>query len=272
MTAREDLLSKLLRAWNPQADKPGESPESTFKALAEFAGPDQNHLRDLVDRRLSGVPLSYLTGRQTFMNVEMIAGPEALIAREETEILGRGALHLLHSMVYERGSATVIDVCCGSGNIALALATYEPGCAVQGSDISAEAVNLARRNAKFLALENRCSFRQGDLFAAMEAPADLITCNPPYVSTANVEAMPFEISKFEPKLAFDGGPFGVSVLRRLIREAPRSLNAASWLTFEVGSGQGKGMVNMIARSPDYSAVETLSDASGEIRAVLARKV
>jgi release factor glutamine methyltransferase len=237
-------------------------------ALIEKSGGDEANLWELVRRRVSGVPLSYLTGRQTFMGIEMLAGPEALIPRKETEIVCRGAL----SKLGDAGPCRIIDVCCGAGNLGLAIATLRPDAIVEGSDISDEAVALANRNAAFLGLAARASFHAGDLFApfACIGQTDLIICNPPYVSSARVERMPREISAHEPRLAFDGGPFGVRILTRLVREAHKLLKAGGWLAFEVGLGQGPAMRKILEASPHYRDVESLPDAAGETRALLAR--
>jgi release factor glutamine methyltransferase len=263
-----DLLGLLRDSWQPLPDKPDETPEAALSALTAASNGDEAALRSLVEQRASGVPLAHLTGRQVFMSIAMLAGSEALIPRAETEIVCRGALGKL----LERPSARVIDVCCGAGNIALALAWHAPGCTVFGADISEAAIGLARRNAAHLGLAERVHFEAGDLFAPFDAlgPVDLITCNPPYISSAKVEKMAHEVSGFEPRLAFDGGPFGVKILTRIVREAPRHLKPDSWLAFEVGLGQGKAMEKMLRASPDFAAVEALSDQSGETRALLAR--
>lgn len=268
----KELLARLSAAWIPLPDKPDETPETTLRALWQFTQPDEARLAELVDRRISGVPLAHLTGRQTFLGIEMLAGPEALIPRKETEIVCRGALRILQGLP---GHPRVIDVCTGAGNIALALAYNHAASEVFGADISEAAVDLARRNAAFLGLSDRVHFAVGDLFAPVDMPehignTDLVTCNPPYISSAKVEKMAHEISGFEPRLAFDGGPFGVKVLTRLIREAPRYLRPGGWLAFEVGLGQGKSIAKMIESSAAYCAIETLADQNGETRALLAR--
>jgi release factor glutamine methyltransferase len=199
----------------------------------------------------------------------MLAGPEALIPRKETEIVCRGALGKLPEI------ATIIDVCCGSGNLGIALAAAMPRATVMGSDISPEAVALANRNARFLGLEERVHFQTGDLFHCFEVPEfleqiDLIICNPPYISTSRVARMPREIAAFEPPAAFDGGPFGVKILTRLLRESRKFLKPGGWLAFEVGLGQGKAMQKMLENSPAYRDIEALPDSSGETRALLAR--
>jgi release factor glutamine methyltransferase len=264
-----ELFAELSKNWNPLPDKPDETCESTFHALISHAAGQEDVLRDLVDRRIEGEPLAYLIGKQTFMEIEMLAGPEALIPRKETEIVCRGALGKLS------GTVSILDVCCGSGNLGVALAARLPGATVNGSDISAEAVALANRNAKYLGLEGRVRFQTGDLFHCFECPEylgqiDLIICNPPYISSSRVERMPREIAAFEPRAAFDGGPFGVKILTRLIREARKFLKPGGWLAFEVGLGQGNAMQKLLENSPSYCDIEVLPDASGETRALLAR--
>ncbi len=268
---QERLVAELQKLWSPLPDKPGETPESTIQALVDRSGGDEEQLRTLVRRRMEGVPLAHLTGRQLFMGIEMLAGPEALIPRKETEIVCRGALSKLPSDV----PTLVIDVCCGAGNLGLALAMHLPQAQVAGSDLSEDAVGLANRNAAFLGVTDRAWFRAGDLFAAFDSPeflgkADLVICNPPYISSARVEQMPREIAAFEPRLAFDGGPFGVKILTRLVREAHRFLKPGGWLAFEVGLGQGPAMRKILETSPNYRDVESLADAGGETRALLAR--
>jgi release factor glutamine methyltransferase len=290
----DGLLAEVSASWLGLPDKPEENPENALRALwfaaaglpksvrqvADSKLPildelGEAHLRDLIIRRARGVPLAYLTQRQSFMGIEMLAGPEAMIPRAETEIVGMAALEALRALVKERGEVQVIDVCTGSGNLALGLAFHEPKCKVIGADISSKAVALATRNAAHLRLSDRVQFRESDLFAGFGAEDffgyfDLITCNPPYISSSSVEKMPREIVGFEPRPAFDGGPFGVTVVTRLIREARRFLKPDSWLCFEVGVGQGALMAQWLAKTPGYSQVRTCCDDRGEVRALLAR--
>jgi len=268
---QEQLREELLSSWIPLPDKPDETPASTITALIDKSGGDELLLQELVGRRMGGEPLSYLTGRQTFFGIEMLAGPEALIPRKETEIVCRGALGKLPPAE----PCKVIDVCCGAGNLGLAIAVTLPRAVVMGSDLAPEAVALANRNAAFLGLSGRASFQAGDLFAPFDVPEtlgqiDLVICNPPYISSARVAQMPREISAFEPRLAFDGGPFGVRILTRLVREARKFLKPEGWLAFEVGLGQGAAMRKILEGSPLYRDVESLPDAAGETRALLAR--
>lgn len=279
--------------WSGLPDKPHETPETTVRALWFAAAgnprsPDRaadgelpplddaarERLDALVARRLVGEPLAYITGRESFMGLELLCGPEALVPRRETEVLGLAALARLRRTVAERGRARVVDLCTGCGNLAIALAHHEPRCDVLGADLSPEAVALARRNAEHRGVAERATFAAGDLFAPVAAAGlagevDLVVCNPPYISTPRLATLPDEIARFEPRLAFDGGAFGISVLFRLVQEAPRYLRAGGWLCFETGAGQGDPMAKRLERE-GYAEVERVRDAAGETRALLAR--
>lgn len=231
-------------------------------------------LRALVDRRLAGEPLAHLTGRQQFLGLELLAGPKALIPRKETELLGNAAIRILGEMT-TRAHPCVVDVCTGCGNIALALAARYPSAQVHASDLSPDAVQLARENADLLGLSRRIDFRVGDLLVPFESAeflgqVDLLTCNPPYISTKRVETMPAEIANFEPALAFDGGPLGVRILLRLIQEAPRFLRPGGWVAFEVGLGQGPSVRKRMEASGSFRNVEQLTDHNNDVRALIAR--
>jgi len=147
----------------------------------------------------------------------------------------------LKSLADEHADVAAIDVCTGCGNLALAMAHYEPRAMVYGADLSEDAIGLAQRNVHFLGLQDRVQVRCGDLLGPFNEQAfygrvDLLVCNPPYISSGKLETLPSEIIAYEPRLAFDGGPFGVRILQRLMREAPRYLRFGGWLAFEVGLG------------------------------------
>jgi release factor glutamine methyltransferase len=287
-----DLLARVRDHLRTLPDKPEETPEATLRALwhaalgepksTELAGESplpplaETHYRQLdslLERRFAGVPLAHLTGRQRFLGIEMLAGPEALIPRKETELLAKTAIDLLAACV---GPVRVLDVCTGSGNVALAIASRVPGARVYACDLSPEALGLARRNAQFVGIAHALDFRAGDLLAPFDAPefhgsVDLVSCNPPYIASANVERMPEEISRHEPRLAFDGGPFGVGVLMRLMREAPRFLRPSGWLVCEVGLGQAQSVTRMLEKHPDYTDLRSVADHNGAGRVVAARR-
>lgn len=209
------------------------------------------------------------------MGLDFIATPQAMIPRQETEILGSAALSLLRQMAQERGTVRVMDLCTGSGNLLLTLVNFVTSASGVGSDLSPAAIELAVKNAEYLNLSEQTQFQSGDLFIPFESSEfykqfDLVTCNPPYIGSKTLKTMAPEITEFEPHLAFDGGPFGIQVLARLIKNAPRFLKAGSWLCFEIGTGQGEGIARMVKKIPDYSMVQTFTDNEGRIRALAAR--
>lgn len=270
----ETVQATVAALWHAAAGKP-RSAEAALESPLDALTPEQaGHLAGLVSQRLSGTPLAHLTGRARFMGLEMVAGPGALIPRRETELVGGLALERLRATCDAQGAGLVVDVCTGSGNLALALARHEPRAHVHGADLSPEAVALARRNAAHLGLAGRVQFRAGDLLepfdAGFDGAVDLLTCNPPYISSAKVDAMPAEISGHEPRLAFDGGPLGIRILDRLLREAPRLLRPGGWLAFEVGLGQGRGVRKRLEQRGVYRDVAESLDAAGEVRALAAR--
>lgn len=291
----ERLRGRLEGLLQALPDKPEETADSTLRCLWHLAGgvalsPDaamelplapaspamQEVLERLIEQRVTGIPLAHLSGRQRFMGLELLASPEALIPRRETELLARSAIATLRDKVLaERDSALVLDICTGCGNVAVAMAHSDPRIRVYAADLSTEAVDLARRNVDHLGLADRVELRSGDLLQPFDEPrferaADLITCNPPYISTKKMEQMPSEIVSFEPRLAFDGGALGVKILQRMIREAPKFLRAGGWLLFEVGLGQGPAVMQRLSSSSAYDEVAGFSDAEGQVRCVIAR--
>ena len=288
------LLERLSGGLSILPDKPDETAENTLKALwltasghpvsvataetADLPELSEDHLallEELLSRRLAGIPLAHLTGRQSFMGLEMLAGPEALIPRKETELLARTAIGILESG--GQAHPVVIDVCTGGGNIALAMSLTVPGARVYAADLSAGAIELAQANADFLAVGSSVSFHVGDLFEPVEnlglaGKVHLITCNPPYISSARVPEMPEEISGFEPSLAFDGGAFGINLIRKLVAEAPAFLTRGGFLAFEVGEGQGEMIKKLVDKSASFENVRTVNDEQAVARVIVAQKV
>ena len=288
------LLGRIEDTLQTLPDKPEETSDSTLRCLWHLAcgtplSPDaaieepltsltpdmQASLERLVEQRVSGVPLAHLSGRQRFMGLELLASAQALIPRRETELLAGAAIDtLLNRVLAERGQATVIDACTGCGNLAVAMAHADRRVQMFASDLSAEAVELAQRNVDHLGLGARVELRVGDLLQPFDEPrfhraVDVITCNPPYISTKKMETMPSEIVGFEPRLAFDGGALGVRILQRLIREAPRLLREGGWLLFEVGLGQGPAVMQRMSGAGGYSKISSIADRHGQVRAIVA---
>ena len=269
----EETAEATLRAlWNTAAGQPLSAAAARDSALPSLDEDGLQRLRRLAERRLAGTPLAHLTGRQHFLDMEMLAAPGALVPRRETELLAREAIAIAASLP---AVAIAIDACTGCGNVALALARHGPGhLRVFGADLSDEAVTLARDNARHLGLTDRVTFECGDLLAPYETDAflgrvSLLTCNPPYISSGRVDDLGH--AGREPRLAFDGGPLGVAILLRLLQEGPRLLADGGWLVFEIGLGQGTALARRLQSSPDWDTVRSATDAHGAVRVLLARR-
>jgi len=146
---------------------------------------------------------------------------------------------------------------------------------VYAADISYEAVSLARRNVDHLNLAERVTVRQGDLLAPFDTAdfhgqVDILTCNPPYISSTKVDTMHEEIRAHEPRVAFDGGPFGIRILQRLVHDAVRFVRPGGWLAFELGLGQGTPFLQRMRKEARYREFVTVCDEQGQVRAILAR--
>ena len=272
----ETIDSTLKACWFAASGFPKSAEEAIKQPLPELTKKQINSLHHLIEQRLNNTPLAHITGRQSFMGIELLSDNRALIPRKETEILGRKALELSFQIAQEKQIVRVMDVCCGAGNLGLALAHFNQNIVVSATDLSREAVELTRDNISFLNLRQRVQVEQGDLFSAFEREeyyenTDLIICNPPYISSAKVTKMNTEISAHEPVLAFDGGMFGTKIIQKLIGEAPKFLTKAGWVIFEVGVGQGEFIMRLCESTNKYIQIESVSDDSGNIRVILARK-
>ncbi len=270
----EDYESTLRALWLAAADRPMSADAAGKHELPPLTDGQHRQLETWVGERLAGRPLAYITGRQSFMGVDFVVRPGALIPRRETELLGEAALAVLRGYP-EQPVVRCLDVCTGCGNLAIALAIQWPAARFLASDLCEEAVEVARENATLHGLENDLGLFVGDLFEPFAAAEhhqryDLITCNPPYVSSTNVPQMAAEISGHEPPAAFDGGFGGMAILRRLVAEAPQYLVPGGWLVFEVGAGQGEAVIKRLrARSP-FREIDGVCDAAGTVRVVTAR--
>ena len=274
----EETLNSTLKAlWFKAYGTPLSADAASGMELPELSKEQLNTLNRLIQLRQDNTPLAYITGRQNFLDLEFITDQRALIPRKETELLGNKVLAIASEIVKTNENIKILDVCCGAGNLALSIAHKFSKAIVFGTDLSTEAVELSKENARMLDLEERVSFIPGDLFSAFESKNfytsfDIIVCNPPYISTAKVSQMQSEISLNEPSLAFDGGSMGINLIQKLMREAPKFLAPYGWLAFEVGLGQGPFIAKLCAKTQCYSQIEQVEDNDGNQRVITARKI
>jgi release factor glutamine methyltransferase len=273
----ETSAATLAALWHLASGHRVSARQAELTPLRQLDREAEQQLDGFIARRLAGEPLAHITGRQSFMGLEMLAEPGALIPRVETEILGRALIAKAEEIATPNVPLLAIDVCTGSGNLAVALARRRHDCRVFAADLSEEACALARRNAELLGVTDRVEVRAGDLLAPFDdasfhGKVDLLSCNPPYISTSRMTGMPQEIIGFEPALAFDGGALGIRVIQKLISDAPRFLRPGGWLLFEVGLGQGPAVENRVNKTGFFREVSTVADENGAPRVIVARSV
>jgi len=221
---------------------------------------------ELLERRGRGEPLQHLRGRQEFFSREFAVDARVLIPRSETELLVETALRFVEPI--ERPA--ILDVGTGSGAVAITLALERPDARVCASDASEAALEVARVNARRLGAE-RVELRRGDLVEPFAAERfDLVVSNPPYVASAEIEALAAEVRVHEPRLALDGGPDGLDAYRRLDACVDRVLAPGGILAVEIGFGQRDAVCEILARGGRrLAAVER--DLAGIERVVVVRR-
>jgi len=223
-------------------------------------------------RRISGEPLQYILGSVEFMGLEFKVAPGVLIPRPETELLVEIALKFSALLKNQLGDFRILDLCTGSGCIAVSLAQQLPGAAVSAADISSEALQIARENSEFHHAE--VDFLQGDLFSASGMSGrkfELIVCNPPYVADREIDYLQTELS-FEPRLALEGGKDGLDFYRRIVKEASNFLSGAGYLVMEMGFGQSKAIEDILLKSTKFEIIEIDRDYNQIERIIVARRI
>ena len=222
-----------------------------------------------IARRARREPLQHILGTQAFRDLSVRVGEDVLVPRPETELLVSWALELLPA---PGARPLVVDVGTGSGCIACALAWERPDIRVVALDASPAAVARARDNVGALGLTDRVTVASSELFSGL-APmrADLIVSNPPYVPTAVLDTLAPEIIDHEPRLALDGGPDGLGVIRRLVHEAPRWLAAGAPLVLETFGGEQADAVVGLLGAGGFTDLTTRRDLAGIARFVCGRR-
>jgi release factor glutamine methyltransferase len=234
--------------------------------------PDETRRYDeALVRRATGVPAQYITGHQEFWGLDLIVSPAVLIPRPETEHVVETVMELAKSQAVERRApppVRLVDVGAGSGAIALALAKELPSAEIHATDISPEALEVARANAARHELTSRIKFHRADLLNGMpHGQFAFVVSNPPYVGESEEDAVQLEVRKFEPRNAVFAGPTGLEVIERLIPQAQTVLRPGGWLVFEI-SGTIADRVRSLLSAWDEVAIR--NDLQGIARVAIAR--
>ncbi len=234
--------------------------------------PETDALRELIKRRGLREPLQHITGSTSFCGYEMTVNRHVLVPRPETELLAEAGWQFLATRPPE--SVTALDLCTGSGCIAIALAAKCPPANVVATDISTGALSLARQNAAANGVAERIEFLAGDGFAALPNAAtrafDLIASNPPYIPSAEIATLDPEVRDFDPRLALDGGDDGLVFYRRFAAGAAEYLRPAGKIMLEFGDGQADA-IKRIFENEKWIVEAVQDDYSQRARILIAHK-
>jgi release factor glutamine methyltransferase len=235
--------------------------------------PDETQRYDeAVARRATGVPAQYITGHQEFWGLDLIVSSAVLIPRPETEHVMETVLQLAKADGRDRpppDNLRLVDVGTGSGAIALALAKQLPSAEIHATDISSEALEVARANAARHELTSRITFHRADLLNGLpHGEFDFVVSNPPYVGESEEDSVQLEVRKFEPRNAVFAGSTGLEVIERLIPQAQTALRPGGWLVFEISGTIAEAVRHRLA---GWAEIQLTNDLQGIARVAAARK-
>ena len=219
-----------------------------------------------LQRRAWGEPLEYLTGRADFYGLMLEVTPAVLVPRPETEVLVEAALSALRPLT----GPLVVDVGTGSGAIALAVAANHPTARVLAVDCSLEALTVAHRNASAHSLLDRVLTIGCDLLSCLDARFDAVLANLPYVATSDLATVSAPVVRYEPRLALEGGPDGLALVKRLLSQARGRLAPGGTILAEIGVGQGDEAAAIAGGLYDSALVDLLPDLAGLDRVLRVR--
>ncbi|MGP1441983.1 MAG: peptide chain release factor N(5)-glutamine methyltransferase [Anaerovoracaceae bacterium] len=248
----------------------------TFIYLHRNDGTDENHADayfELIDRRAEGEPLQYIVGEQEFMGLSFNVNEAVLIPRQDTETLVETALSFAKN---KKGSISILDMCCGSGAIAISMAYFLPKSKLTACDISEAALNVARSNAKKNGVEKKINFIESDLYMPvqkkkpMKDKFDMILCNPPYIPSDVIPTLQREIKDHEPVAALDGGEDGLDFYRKMVTDSAVHLKKGGYILFEIGHDQADEVTALLEEEGCYKDIFTHKDMARSDRVITAR--
>ncbi len=235
----------------------------------EISAKEEQEYLALVEKRAGHVPLQYLTGEQEFMGLPFKVTPAVLIPRQDTEVLVETVLEQMKEL---EGQVQILDMCTGSGCIAISLerlgkSSTKEQPQVTAADISRDALEVAGENGK--ANDSAVNFVESDLFSKVEGQFDIIVSNPPYIASEEVKTLMEEVRLFEPELALDGMADGLFFYNKIVKEARSFLKENGWLFFEIGYDQGQSVPALMEQA-GFVDIEVKKDLAGLDRVVYGR--
>ena len=232
----------------------------------EIKQEDKIKYENCIKELIKGKPLQYITNKQEFMGLDFYVDENVLIPQPDTEILVEKAIEIAETTQKNK----ILDMCTGSGCIAISLAKKINNAQIIAVDISNNALNVANKNAINNNVENKIKFINSDMFNNIEEKFDIIVSNPPYIETVTINKLEIEVQN-EPHLALDGGIDGLKFYKIIANNAFKYLNENGYLLLEIGYNQQNSVTQLLQDIGKYKNIETVKDLGGNYRVVIARK-
>lgn len=219
-----------------------------------------------IKRLISGEPLQYITGLQEFMKLNFLVNKDVLIPQPDTEILVEEVIRIAK----EIENPSILDLCTGSGAIAISLAKYVPNVKICATDVSKKALEIAKQNAKFNGVLNNIEFKESNLFDKIkDLKFDIIVSNPPYIPTEEIKKLPIDV-RHEPKIALDGGNDGLEFYRKIFENGYKFLNRLGFICVEIGYNQKENVKKIIENKKRYVETYSKKDLCQNDRVIVTR--
>ena len=233
----------------------------------ELAKQEEEEYQKSIQKLEEGYPLQYITHHQEFMKLDFYVDEHVLIPRADTEITVEEVISYCQNQ--EKDNLRILDLCTGSGAIAISLGRYLPNCEIVAVDISKEALKVAKKNAKQNEVNNITCI-QSNLFENVVGTFDVIVSNPPYIKTEVITTLEPEVQK-EPIIALDGGTDGLIFYQKILKQAGNYFKKDGAIFFEIGYDQKEEVINMIRETKEYREIEGKKDLSGNDRMIMAKR-
>ncbi|MCP4268190.1 MAG: peptide chain release factor N(5)-glutamine methyltransferase [Candidatus Brocadiaceae bacterium] len=232
--------------------------------------------KSLINKRKKHIPLQYITRQVEFMSLDFVVNEHVLIPRPETEILVETVLDKAHNDQIQNKKTTIMDIGTGSGNISISLAKNLTNAEIYASDISQDALTIAKTNAQKHNVLNCVHFIHGDLFSSFKGSVekgeiDFIVSNPPYVSKSEWHLLEPEVRDHEPWKALVGGEDGLHISRQIIKKAIDWLKPGGYIIIEIGETQARSIINLLENEGRYKETEIINDLQGKERIISAQR-
>lgn len=227
---------------------------------------EEENYQETVEELIKGVPLQHITHRQEFMKMDFYVNHHVLIPRPDTEVLVEEVIQIARKIKAKK----ILDLCTGSGAIAVSLAKYIENSQITATDISTKALEIAVLNAKKQQVDKQIAFLQSDLFKELpKEKYDMIVSNPPYIKKEIIKTLDKEVQK-EPHIALDGGQDGLDFYRKIIHQSYEFLKYRGYLCLEIGYDQKIDVIELIEKEEKYIDTYGKKDLYGNDRVIITR--